>query len=276
MSRQGRLHSEINKHYGYVCPHCGGFKNEFKPVANLDEEVNKIIQAIYDGTFDGEIDPTMVDMIAQKLTDGVMSGYGKSIADFTDKDWNMINNLQTNIYSFSGAKNYQQLKTMTLALNDGNGGIISFADFKQIALQIDRQYNMDWLQTEYDTAIGSAQMAGKWNEFADDVNLEYTTAGDDRVRESHAVLDGTIKPKSDSFWNKYYPPNGYNCRCSVLEAQTGSESTPNADIVYPAIPKMWQTNLAKAGLVFPKSHPYFKGVPKDVLSQAEKLIQNLQ
>lgn len=42
---------------------------------------------------------------------------------------------------------------------------------------------------------------------------EYTTAHDERVRESHRLLDGKIFLASDS---QYYPPLGFNCRCRAI------------------------------------------------------------
>lgn len=44
----------------------------------------------------------------------------------------------------------------------------------------------------------------------------YNTAGDNRVRKSHALLDGVTLPKEDPFWQKWYPPNGYECRCVAI------------------------------------------------------------
>lgn len=45
---------------------------------------------------------------------------------------------------------------------------------------------------------------------------KYVTVGDDRVRPSHAVLDGVTLPKDDEFWTRFYPPNGWNCRCQAI------------------------------------------------------------
>lgn len=64
-----------------------------------------------------------------------------------------------------------------------------------------------------------AQMAVKWSELNDSgrYRLQYRTAQGERVRESHAILANTTLPKEDSFWLQYYPPNGWNCRCTVVE-----------------------------------------------------------
>ncbi|CZE50017.1 phage minor head protein [Campylobacter geochelonis] len=45
--------------------------------------------------------------------------------------------------------------------------------------------------------------------------FRYTAVLDNRTRKSHARLHGTILPKTDKFWDRNYPPNGWGCRCSV-------------------------------------------------------------
>lgn len=45
---------------------------------------------------------------------------------------------------------------------------------------------------------------------------KYVTAGDDRVRPSHEALDGVTLPKDNPFWDQFWPPNGWNCRCQVI------------------------------------------------------------
>ena len=52
----------------------------------------------------------------------------------------------------------------------------------------------------------------------------YVTAGDDRVREEHMLLDGTTLPKDDSFWIENWVPNGWNCRCQIVEVFEPAES----------------------------------------------------
>ena len=76
-------------------------------------------------------------------------------------------------------------------------------------------------------------MAAKWERFAQDgdrYNLQYRTIGDDRVREEHAGLDGITLPIDDPFWHTYYPPNGWNCRCTVVQVLKDKyEVTPHSE-----------------------------------------------
>lgn len=44
----------------------------------------------------------------------------------------------------------------------------------------------------------------------------YITNEDSRVRPTHEILDGVTLPKDDPFWYRFYPPNGWNCRCQAI------------------------------------------------------------
>lgn len=67
--------------------------------------------------------------------------------------------------------------------------------------------------------MNTAYMVGRYNQMKSVAEYlpywEYYTVGDDRVREEHAALHGEIRRHDDPFWNIWYPPNGYNCRCGV-------------------------------------------------------------
>ena len=63
-------------------------------------------------------------------------------------------------------------------------------------------------------------MASRWEQFAADgdrYNLQYRTANDGSVRPEHAALHGVTLPPSDPFWQSYFPPNGWNCRCTAVQ-----------------------------------------------------------
>lgn len=64
--------------------------------------------------------------------------------------------------------------------------------------------------------------------------LVYRTVGDERVRESHAAMDGFTAPRDHAIWKTWYPPNGFRCRCRVeaiskREAEETGIAEPGAD-----------------------------------------------
>lgn len=50
--------------------------------------------------------------------------------------------------------------------------------------------------------------------------LQYDALDDGRTRLTHRVMDGITLPKDDPFWDLWWPPNGYNCRCDVIPITT--------------------------------------------------------
>lgn len=77
------------------------------------------------------------------------------------------------------------------------------------------------LQTIYRTNMQTAYAAGQWDAIeqqADDAPfLLYDAVDDFRTRPEHAAWDGTVLPVTDAWWSTHYPPNGWNCRCSVIQ-----------------------------------------------------------
>ena len=75
------------------------------------------------------------------------------------------------------------------------------------------------LETLYKTETAIAYQTGRFaqlHERWDDIwGFRYVTMRDDRVRPEHAALDGTTLPKDSPFWQRYWPPNGWNCRCQI-------------------------------------------------------------
>ena len=142
----------------------------------------------------------------------------------------MRQRLQRSNYIFSGIKTFHELNEAFPSLLDENGNRKPFERFLNDVQKIDDTYNSHYLRTEYNFVQSSAQMAAKWEQFAEDgdrYNLQYRTAGDSKVRPAHAALNGVTLPPSDPFWQTYYPPNGWNCRCTVVQVRKSK---------YPATP----------------------------------------
>ncbi len=241
---------------------------------NIKRLLNPLLTDIYEGKVKaGQIYPKLLGIVGSVLQDSVVQGTDKSYTsvDFATPDGIMLNRLTRDVWQFSAAKNYQQMRDMTLALVDDNGKLRDFAEFKEQATAVHDKYNGTWLKTEYDHAIGSATMSSRWSEFqqnADDQPyLIYQTVGDQNVRHEHQLLNGIIRKITDDFWRTYFPPNGWKCRCDAN--QLASSYAVETDAL-PKVPidSMFATNLANTGLIFPKGHPYYNGVPTDVMKRA--------
>jgi hypothetical protein len=87
--------------------------------------------------------------------------------------------------------------------------------------------------------------------------LRYSTAKDAKVRPEHAALDGVTLPVDDPFWDMYFPPNDWGCRCDVVQIANG-KITDKDKIVAPENKPMFQNNVGKTGIIFPEKHPYYK------------------
>lgn len=218
-------------------------------------------------------DAKLLSSTAETLLNGVYEGYGKDFmsVDWDTPDYETLTRLTQNVFSFSAAKNYQELRTITDALRDEEGKLRTFSDFKEQVSSINQKFNVTWLQTEYDTCIATATQSARWQEFKAQKSmfpfLRYQTAGDDSVRDEHRILDGVTKRVDDPFWKTYYPPNGWNCRCEAIQVPD-DDVQETVNYKAPVVDPMFRTNCGETGLIFPKGHPYFSGVPNAEIRKA--------
>ncbi len=239
-----------------------------------------VIKRVYTRVLMSKIDPYLWSFTSKVLYDGVEKGYGKKLIDldYDTPDAEMLRALRQNVFMFSGFKTYQELRTMTDALTSEDGKPVSFDAFKAKALEIHSDYDIRFLEAEYDNAIKSAQSAAQWVRFQKEKKelplLKYVTVHDKRVRLEHQALDGIIRPVDDVFWNNFFPPNGWGCRCDVVQLDRGN-ITPTEKIVPPEMLPMFKNNVGKSGVIFPESHPYYKVANTDENKVREFLRQNI-
>lgn len=248
-----------------------------------DELADKLARQVYNGKLKGELHPETVRATAKTLFEAITTGYGTELpADEikgNDVKHEPLRQLYKNTFHFSGAKNWNQLREINALLRDDKGELRPFESFRKDVLAISKTYNQAYLQSEYQHAITAADSIAKWDKIQREKAalpwLEYTSVSDDRVRPEHAALNGTVKRVDDPFWNVYYPPNGWRCRCKVRQRARGPEQEPGK---LPPLKKMFQVNLGKTGVVFSDKHPYFESMPskvkKKVMVVSEKMLTN--
>ena len=75
------------------------------------------------------------------------------------------------------------------------------------------------LETIFRTNVQGAYLAGRYAQMLEAVKFRpywrYSAVNDSRTRPSHRALHGLVRRYDDPFWDVFYPPNGFNCRCTV-------------------------------------------------------------
>ena len=179
----------------------------------------------------------------------------------------MRHRLERSNFIYSGFKTYHELNEAFFSLIDENGERKPFERFLNDVLAIDSTYNRNYLRAEYNFVNASADMAAKWEQIVADgdrYNLQYRTQHDEKVRPEHAALDGVTLPPSDPFWETYYPPNGWNCRCTVAQVRKSKYPVTDPEEARArgeeALQKdtrgIFRFNSGKQGKTFPDYNPY--------------------
>lgn len=170
--------------------------------------------------------------------------------------------LKNNLFVFSMAKTFSQYQELSALLIDEDGEKRTWQSFKDKATDIHKTYNIDYLRTEYITAGRSAKMASKWQRFEaqkDLYDLQYETAGDNKVRKDHSKLHGITRPVDDAFWDTYLPPLDWRCRCTVRQVAKGTKITPAEKLKgLEKPPKQFRVNSGKKKMIFSEAHPYIE------------------
>lgn len=77
------------------------------------------------------------------------------------------------------------------------------------------------LRIIYDTNMRTAHAAGTWvrvqEQKATHPYLRYVVILDGRERYEHRLWHGVTLPADHPFWKTHYPPNGWRCRCAVMQ-----------------------------------------------------------
>lgn len=241
-----------------------------KKVCLPNEDLTKKYKNALKAMFRQEGSTFTVDILGNKEVQEFISTHATMLNNsfkqvkMSDK---MRERLTRSNYIFSGIKTFHELNEAFPSMLDENGNKKPFERFLNDVQKINDTYNANYLHAEYNFVQASATMAAKWEQFSEDGDryyLQYRTAKDDKVRPEHAALDGVTLPMSDSFWETYYPPNGWNCRCTVVqvrkqkypatehaEAMSRGEEAMNGERY-----NIFRFNSGKQGKTMPDYNPY--------------------
>ncbi|WP_264522155.1 phage head morphogenesis protein [Flavobacterium sp. N1994] len=200
--------------------------NSFKNVLNAGKTAYKRLHEI--GSYKPQ--DLKTEKAYQDLINQTFDVFNFAITD-NDMPSEMRIALQSDAFLFGGLKTHAQLFEASKLLLDDNGKLKPFQQLSNEFDKLNVSYNKTYLESEYEFAVSSSQMAAKWSTFGTNNRyyLQYRTAGDTRVRQEHANLNGTTLPESDAFWSSYTPPNGWNCRCTLVEVLKDKYPVSNSE-----------------------------------------------
>jgi len=202
---------------------------------------------------------------------------------FSQNDWGkgnpgFVNEFQTNGAVFAAFKNHDQTKKIISLLSDENGDVRSFYEFKKLALQESEKYNVNWLRTEYNTAVRSAQAAMKFRGYLKEEsvypNLEYMESMASHKRIDHEEYVGTILPVSHEWWNTHLPPSDWNCQCWVRQTRKAATAVP--DETEPVNPVFANNPGASAKFINTEETQYYKNTDEALRMQIAEIAENLE
>lgn len=235
-----------------------------------DDWMEIYLLSVYNGfTTKENLDIGYYSKMIDELEQAMVIGFGGPLSSFnyTSPTYQTFVKMRENIYVFSAAKQYQQVRTMSQFISK-KGVKSTYTEFRDLAKNVFHEYNDTYLRTEWVTSIGQCQMAKEWIEVEQKKDLfpilEYRTQRDARVRDEHAALDGIALPVDHPFWNTYMPKNGWRCRCFTVSRErkpvTDLSTRDLSDLEDESkFPKVFRMNPGKDGLIFnPKQHPYFR------------------
>lgn len=240
-----------------------------------NSQIEQLLEGIYDGRINvRKLPKDLYTAIAEYLEGGITKGFKieLKLLESGSRYAELFNLLYENIYIFSAAKTYQQVREMSeQALT-----MPTFKEFRDAAMETYSTYNKDWLEAEYNTAVGQSTQAAQWAYIEDNAELfpylQYSAVIDDRTSDICEPIDGVVLPVSDPFWDTFTPLNHFNCRCTLIMVDKYTDVKPTkkeaigelsktlSETVQPA----FQMNPGKDGYIFnPDEHPYFSVAPQD-------------
>ena len=270
---------------GCSCSECKGEIQAKEEKFFSDKEIEEILSRIYSGELNPteDIEETLFEITLNKLNEAVDLSF--SLIYEANKDF--INELKYNNEVFAAFKTHKQQNDLAALLVDEDGELRSFVKFREATKPIINRYNVDWLQTEYITAVKSARTAERFRRFERDKdlypNVRWVPSVAVEPRVSHMAYYNQIRSLSDRWWLTHYPGCVWRCQCDIentnlaithkgnriATAEEKRKSIQSEVKEQQAAPGL-EYNPAFTGSIFSKNHPYIK----DAYPGARKAVAN--
>lgn len=222
---------------------------------------------------DKDIEPDLFEHTFSQL-DKALNVFGNPKWGTPDRDF--LEALRHSNAVFAAFKTHKEQKELHNLLTDENGKIKSFDRFRKDTEKVIQNYNVNWLRTEYDTAVRRARFAADWKRFEKDKDLyprlKWLPSVSVNKREGHKAFYNRIWNADDPFWITNYPGNLWNCKCSITSTEapaTETKPSHSHDQPEPGLDK----NPGITGQMFTNTHPYIKEAGKEAKKAVDKFLK---
>ena len=241
---------------------------------SLEDKIrDRILNRLRDKGFDieNDIDPDLFAHTFNGLEKAVGKGFGK--VEFGTPDYDFREQLRHSNAVFAAFKTHRQQNEIHALLTDEQGNLKSFDQFRKDTQGVLQNYNVNWLRTEYDTAVRCARFATDFRGYQAQKNLypnlKWLPSVSVHPREVHKEFYNKVWPIDDSFWLTNYPGNLWNCKCRVTNTDEPPTSGKPAKVK--PTPGL-DGNPALTGSIFSETHPYIKNAPEEAEKAVEKFL----
>ena len=227
--------------------------DDFSPEESLDIQnvVTRGLKKVWTGNYTGEFPREFWEVTVKKLNEAVDMEFGKAYKP-------LANQLKYQNSVFAAFKSKNQ--TQTLENLKAASKAATFTDF---AVEVDgvvKDYNINHLKAEWNTAKKAARSAKRWAKAVEDSdlfpNFKYLPSTAKEPRDKHKPFYGIILALNDPKVDEIIAPSDWGCQCgwtTTDEKVTGfpkgaPEPEPGLD-----------NNPGKDGALISPSHPHIKG-----------------
>ena len=124
-----------------------------------NKEIEHLISGFLDGKWNAEKLPYwLYDKLSDNLLEAGEKGWGSAFGEGVNPSLEL--KLKENVFYFAGSKTASEMSAMQDLFNASKNK----ADFIKRAVKLDKKYNVDWLETEYNTTSRMSLAGREWED----------------------------------------------------------------------------------------------------------------
>jgi SPP1 gp7 family putative phage head morphogenesis protein len=208
------------------------------------------------------------------LLEAIKRGFGKIDFDFDSTDHRRMRAWMNNIHRFGVDKTQAEVYELNEMLKAPE--VKNFNDFRNKAKSVFPNYKDFYLQTEWDHANATSNMAARYLEMMDDADIapywRLNAIIDDGTTVICRSLDGKVFDKRDQNSWKFLPPLHWKCRTDAEDIFDDYDGEITSfDGAIETDPDGWErmqkqgfdVNWGDSDEIFTRAQSYLKKLPKD-------------